>query len=347
MPTFKNDILPPLKLIFIAIVLSFGISAISLYLYKVDTTLAKIDPPVISFLGHVWADNIGWISLNCANQGSCAVSNYKVSMDDNGNMSGYAWSENIGWLSFNPGDVAGCPSAPCSPVLNRFFGTGQGAVTGWFKALSGGTVGSGGWDGFVKLSGTWTNGVSAGAYPNGVNGSGTGLSGFAWGSDVVGWVDFGNATADSLLVCSSDWRVACPTAPNSCGLRNFGTIQCDGSCSAVFPPPESSCNVLNVPTGGGGTSACPSLTLDPQTVPATNGTTKITWNGICPGSPSPSCFLYESPSGKIVSTSTSGTNLPSSPIGGRLTLILECNQGGAGTTSVSKTVFSGFKFKEI
>ncbi|MEK7582047.1 MAG: hypothetical protein AAB488_01810 [Patescibacteria group bacterium] len=355
MQNFKNDILQSVKIIFFAIILSLGISAISLY--KTNTTEAKIDPPTINFSGYIWADNIGWISL--------AGSNYKVSMGDNGNFFGYGWSDNIGWVSFNQADVSvGCPTAPAvlcsSPNLNRYFGLGQGKVTGWIKALAGGTPGSGGWDGFIKFSGTWANGVHAGAYPSGVNGIGTGLTGFAWGSDVVGWIDFrpkiagtdtvidNPATADSLLVCGPNWHKDCPTPPNACGLRNFGNIQCDETCSAKFPPSESSCNTLNAPTGGGGTSACPSLTFNPQTVPTKSGKTKITWNGACATNPiNPYCVLYESPNGDIVSTSTSGTNVESSPINGRLTLILECGGTGVGTTSVSKTVFSGFEFKEI
>ena len=367
MPSFKKETLKSLKIIFLAIVLSFGISAISLY--KTDITEAKLDPPVISFSGHAWAENIGWVSLNCMSNDSCATSNYKVVMDQDGNLSGYAWSENIGWLSFNPSDVSDCPDGvSCSPILNRWFGAGQGEVNGWIKALSGGTVGSGGWDGFIKLSGDWANGVKAGAYPSGVNGIGTGLSGFAWGSDVIGWIDFrgeiaGGVIADSLLVCRSDWRKNCSTAPNSCGLRNFGFVQCDGSCSIDIPPAESACSTLNAPvgpgagggagvTGGGdGAQSCPFLDLTPQTVPP-GGTTNISWNGQC--TPSPSCVLYESPSGIIISTSTVTVNNPagnngfqSNAVNGRLTLILECSGLGVGTTSVSKTIFSKFDFKEI
>lgn len=38
----------------------------------------------------------------------------------------------------------------------------------------------------------------------------------------------------------------CQSAPNSCGMRNSGTYQCGGSCSAV-PPPDSACGTF--PTG--------------------------------------------------------------------------------------------------
>ncbi|HPP64903.1 MAG TPA: hypothetical protein PK418_01870 [Candidatus Paceibacterota bacterium] len=42
-----------------------------------------------------------WISLNCKTTDSCSSSNYKVSSDSNGNLSGWAWSENYGWISFS------------------------------------------------------------------------------------------------------------------------------------------------------------------------------------------------------------------------------------------------------
>lgn len=52
--------------------------------------------------GYVWSENLGWISLNCSNNDSCAVSDYKVANDSEGNLSGYAWGENIGWINFAP-----------------------------------------------------------------------------------------------------------------------------------------------------------------------------------------------------------------------------------------------------
>ncbi len=55
-----------------------------------------------SLTGYAWGENIGWISLNCLNDNSCSIVDYKVSNDGEGNLSGYAWSENTGWINFNP-----------------------------------------------------------------------------------------------------------------------------------------------------------------------------------------------------------------------------------------------------
>ncbi|MFN7972325.1 MAG: hypothetical protein U0166_08240, partial [Acidobacteriota bacterium] len=51
--------------------------------------------------GYIFAENVGWISLSCGNQGSCATVAYGVTNDGAGNLSGYAWGENVGWISFS------------------------------------------------------------------------------------------------------------------------------------------------------------------------------------------------------------------------------------------------------
>ncbi len=126
--------------------------------------------------GYAWSDNIGWVSMSCKTGGPtgndiCASNNYGVTVSTTtGNISGYAWSDHVGWISFNSADVSGCPVSPCAPKLTTV------GLSGFAKALSGGTAESGGWDGYIDLSSV--NRVSE-----------TLLSGYAWGSDVVGWLD--------------------------------------------------------------------------------------------------------------------------------------------------------------
>lgn len=50
--------------------------------------------------GYAWNDGIGWISFNCSNTGTCATSNYSVTVS-NGVFSGWAWNDIVGWISFN------------------------------------------------------------------------------------------------------------------------------------------------------------------------------------------------------------------------------------------------------
>lgn len=125
--------------------------------------------------GYAWSENIGWIHFNPVIGG--------VFLDDStGNFSGYAWSENIGWVDFGP--AGGFPAAPNYGAKADLT---TGAVTGWAKAVEGGSAQSGGWDGWIKMSGSAPN--------YGVNiDFGTGnFSGWAWASDVVGWISFSGA----------------------------------------------------------------------------------------------------------------------------------------------------------
>ncbi len=129
-----------------------------------QTARASVSDNVI---GWAWSDNIGWISLNCTNTSSCATSDYGVTVNPlNGGMTGYAWSDNIGWIQFN-----------------GLVNLGTGLVSGWAQALSASNLG---WDGQIDLSG--------------ITLSGTSFSGFAWGSDVVGWVDFSGVNTTIMLL---------------------------------------------------------------------------------------------------------------------------------------------------
>lgn len=127
--------------------------------------------------GWAWSENIGWISFNCTNSGTCATSNYGVTVAPNGDFSGYAWSENIGWISFNSSDTQNCPSVPCKAKLKN-----DGSMEGWGKALA---ADNNGWDGWIHLSGTAQD-----ASPYGVFVNGCGYDGYAWGSEVIGWMRF-------------------------------------------------------------------------------------------------------------------------------------------------------------
>jgi hypothetical protein len=51
--------------------------------------------------GWAWNDQIGWISFNCHDTSdNCSQSVYQVSVA-NGEFSGWAWNDLIGWISFN------------------------------------------------------------------------------------------------------------------------------------------------------------------------------------------------------------------------------------------------------
>jgi len=135
--------------------------------------------------GYAWSSNVGWISFNCKNSGTCGTSNYGVSLDrGTGNLSGYAWNSSVGWISFQASDVASCPSAPCAPKII------DGKLTGWAKVISGKT--SEGWNGWMHLAGS-TYGVSF---------DGTRFTGFSWSDDVLGWVRWDPAKGPGVFSIS-------------------------------------------------------------------------------------------------------------------------------------------------
>lgn len=142
-----------------------------------------------TIFGSAWSSNIGWISFNnCTDATTCTGVNYGVTMDiATGDLSGYAWSSNIGWISFNN---VGSPSGSASTAKVDLV---TGKMTGWARACSvfaSGCSGAlendsyrGGWDGYIALSGS-TSGTAWGFTLN----TNKTITGYIWGSDVIGWI---------------------------------------------------------------------------------------------------------------------------------------------------------------
>ena len=183
--------------------------------------------------GFAWSENIGWIQMFNAAIGS-----------DGQTLTGYAWSENIGWVSFNQSDLSGCPSGTCSARM-----TG-GALAGWARACAGtvngdctGSARSDGWDGWISLSGS-------GYGPALPSGQTVGfLSGYAWGSDIVGWIDFSQvAVAGPVGPNGSVTLTANPTRvrPNNSTTLSWtvsGMVGCGITASSgPAPAPYSTAN---------------------------------------------------------------------------------------------------------
>jgi len=111
--------------------------------------------------------------------------NYGVEYNiGSGDFSGYAWSENIGWIRFN---------------------------SEWAEVLSASNVN--GWDGLISLRGSnfgvnYIEDSVQGCY----------LDGWAWGSDIVGWVQFtGNRFTTSVFPCNETPEEIAPSVV-SCSL---------------------------------------------------------------------------------------------------------------------------------
>lgn len=137
----------------------------------------------INLEGWAWSSTIGWISMSSANTTGTTGASYEVTVLANGNLSGYAWSEHIGWIQF--GGLSGFPGSGGNARL-----TSSGELRGWAQAVAG-TDEDDGWDGWISLSCENTNCNSSNYGPE-VDSitSARNFDGFAWGSTVVGWIDF-------------------------------------------------------------------------------------------------------------------------------------------------------------
>ncbi len=202
---------------------------------------------------------VGWIDLNCLNS-SCTIP-FGLSVASDGSVSGYAWSEHIGWISANPSELTGCPQSPCTARITN------GQLVGWLKALSSETSGSGGWDGFIALGDTDT----ADGIAYGISLTGGDFSGYAWGSTVVGWLDFSFADT-TYLACSATQGYFCSANNTISNHRDAQCVVTQEVCSTLgtgwFCTDTGVCTAPPLPGGA--------LTLSPRIV-TSNQTTQITW----------------------------------------------------------------------
>ncbi len=187
---FKNQLIKDCLVISVAFALLIFISAENKEEQDSHYTLPKAVAAVNDNLsGYAWSDNIGWISFNCTDTDTCTTSHYGVSIESNQEMSGYAWSDNIGWISFNESDLDGCPSGLCQARLDG------NKLVGWARALSG-VSSDDGWDGWISLGTQSSDSISYGVELN----EDSVFNGFAWGDEIVGWIDFNSDFGEVLFL---------------------------------------------------------------------------------------------------------------------------------------------------
>lgn len=263
--------------------LAFGIlGAMLAVVYTADPSI--FTPPKaqalnnVDVVGYAWANTpqsagdpgtgtdqgLGWISMNGTADDS---SPYGVKIDlDTGDFSGYAWigngdggMGNTGWIDFAP--TSGFPGDPQHGVRKEVSGT----LTGWAKVISMYNENSS--TGWIKMSKDASDGgVDYGVV---VNADGT-FSGYAWGSDVIGWVDFAPAMAGADVVhidapaCTAgivessggSWG-SCSEDPTFCSSNPSGTPITGtqfGTCGAGYSgTPTQSCSI-GINCGGSCTS---------------------------------------------------------------------------------------------
>lgn len=223
--------------------------------------------------------SIGWISFSGSNCGgtSCngttctgtgfpsgcpngSYADYGVTITNQGdgtaNLGGYAWSDNLGWITFNQSELSGCPSGTCAAKLD----ISSGKITGWarvcavFQSGCSGTLKSntelGGWDGWIKLSGTtsdghnygWTIDAATGDFHGNIFGSTN--TGDPAGAGVIGWISAncqeggasgGNICASSNYKLHTDFiqltaKMACDASACQ-GSQVFCDCDAAGNCA--------------------------------------------------------------------------------------------------------------------
>ncbi|MEI6238135.1 MAG: hypothetical protein WCP15_01200 [bacterium] len=191
------------KLIFsflILIIMLAGVSLASKY-----TKYADAQSPATNLVGWFYTETIGWISLSNSNVGSGVQ--YGVKKNNDGTLEGWAWSDNIGWIRFNPafsGQAGVDADTYGVKLIASTTQTGVYDIKGWARACAGSLDGvcgapasrTDGWDGWIKFSGIWassTNPSLTGYFGTAavpiVGSPDLKFVGWAWGSDVVGWID--------------------------------------------------------------------------------------------------------------------------------------------------------------
>jgi hypothetical protein len=277
--------------------------------------------------GWGWSSTIGWISLNCTDPATCGSVDYGVRVDttqstSTGNMSGYAWSPNIGWVSFNAADTANCPGTPCAAHIDL----ASGAVTGWAKALAGNPAS--GWDGWIHLGGSGL-----------VMNTGTGaLTGYAWGSTVVGWVSFNGIVTlggPALSLTASQTTLATPgpvdltwlstnVQPSSCSAPWTTQTAANGTESGVQVSQTTTFSITCMGTNSAPITATVTVTVtsttslvlqaNPMAVQSNNAITDLSWT-----SPSQtnftSCTIHATPTTASWSGSLATSDVPNNTNG--------------------------------
>lgn len=157
----------------------------------------QVGTDITPVMGWVWGGHgLGWVRLsNTSRDSSWGPSSqpshsqpYGVFLDNfTRRLAGYAWSPYGGWLSFNDeGQGQPAVSETPEPDSNIY------RVTGWGKFVSGGE--GGGLDQWVSLFQQAGENHPYGLYYTTTTESGTTvgqLRGFAWASNIVGWLNFG------------------------------------------------------------------------------------------------------------------------------------------------------------
>lgn len=196
--------------------------------------------------GWAWSASIGWISMNCTTDGTCAASNYGVTIADSttygdrGDLKGWAWSENVGWICFGMTCSGTTPEGgpPYAEYRANFNGKAD-QFWGWAQILNLGN------DGWISLNCDHDVGADDCASSNhfvilnNVNGDftvGGANDHWAWGDNSAGigsgWIDFSIVNTSWVLA-----KLGLVQRPQGVYEPNvYGATACASDAACVTPP---------------------------------------------------------------------------------------------------------------
>jgi hypothetical protein len=249
-----------LKTLLTSVVLGLGVLTL-LFMPLPDTAAQSTYSGTYKMLGWGWSSTIGWFGFGGDNQANVHTT---INMDS-GQMSGNAWSSNVGWVNLNPSGPY-----PADPQHGAKLNKSTNTVEGWARATTATRAQAGGWDGWIKMSGSgfgvrFTPGAS---FPFG--------SGLAWGSLVDSWVSMHLVKLEGCEPndpdCDVDDDDDCPSG--DCDVDSFA----EASCS-VSPSPVELGGSVNVKTIARGETLPYKFTFKVREVPSFSRSINISTDG--------------------------------------------------------------------
>ena len=239
--------------------------------------------------GWAWSENVGWMSFNCVNRDWCATSSYGVDIDAiTGEVSGEIWSENVGWISFNRSETGVPPDPPYNgseTYIAKMSSCEPHEISGWARALTAASPGSGGWDGWIKFN--WDTGSATGAVS--LDTLSKEFSGWAWGGNpssaastgVIGWMSFncgnqgGCGTSDYAVTSTISFAPTVSNLSDSfsnyCSQSRIPRLSWDVSC--VGPPFDYEIRICSASDCG--------APGDPLITDSNQNTNSVEWTPLC------------------------------------------------------------------
>lgn len=189
-----------------------------------------ISPSSNEICGFAWAGTsesdhmgAGWVSFNskdCDTDGDgtietednppvgCPIGQvtqpYAVTVDSSNRLDGNAWSSNLGWIKF--GSLSGFPTTGGTFARNAQIDGQQ--LKGFMRVCTGtadkrcGTMEArtDGWDGWISVNG---DGSGSGSYNVSYSIPDRTFGGYAWGGEVVGWLNWDPGVGNGVRMCDA------------------------------------------------------------------------------------------------------------------------------------------------